>query len=100
MTAARTTTNAAGLAKTLRALKPRLGPEDEALVALARTLAAAVDADPCPDCGAGRTAALWKEYRAAVVALRAVVADAPDAAAAGFLGSVQTPLRVISGDSA
>lgn len=88
-------TNVEGLERTLRALRKRLRTEDAALVALARTLALAVDADPCSDCGAGQNATLWKEYRAAVMALRAVGAE-PGVDEAD-LDAVQTPLRAIEG---
>lgn len=84
-------TNVEGLERTLRALKPRLERKDAALVALARTLAQAVDADPCTDCGTGQNAALWKEYRAAVTALLAVGADPGDEEV--DLAAVLTPLR-------
>lgn len=56
----------------VRAMKAddQLTDEHAALVELSKALARAVDADPCPDCGAARNAALWREYRQAVTALR------------------------------
>ena len=77
-------TNAQGLERTLKALGDRLDEDDEALVALARGLAAAVDADPA-------NAALWREYRAAVTALSLAGADKVDDDTAEFLLSIRTP---------
>lgn len=83
----RAATNAQGLERTLKALAGRLGPDDEALVALARGLAAAVDDDPA-------NAALWREYRAAVTALgRAGVDSGADDDTKDWLLTIRTPLR-------
>ncbi len=87
--------NAAGLERTLKALKPRLPPDAEALIAAARGLAIAVD-------GAPDNASLWREYRAAIAELiEAGVNDDPDADTAAFLGTVRTPtVRTQVGNSA
>lgn len=77
-------TNAQGLERTLKALGDRLDEDDEALVALARGLAAAVDADPA-------NAALWREYRAVVTALSLAGSDKVDDDTAEFLLSIRTP---------
>lgn len=75
--------NAAGLERTLKAFD--LGPESEAVIALARGLAAAVDSDPA-------NAALWREYRAAVMAvMEAGATDDVDDDTARFLLTVRTP---------
>jgi hypothetical protein len=85
--------NAVGLERTLKALAGRLDGEDEAVVALARGLAAAVDADPA-------NAALWREYRAAVTALaEAAVSDETDDDTRDFLLTIRTPLRAEVVDS-
>jgi len=76
---------AAGLERTLKAGADRLTPEHEALVALDRGLAAAVDSDP-------GNAALWREYRAAVSTIAVVVADDDvDDDTARFLFTIRTP---------
>lgn len=79
--------NADGLERTIKAMASWLDETDEALVALARGLAAAVDAAP-------ENAALWREYRAAVTALgeRGAEGDIDDDTEA-FLLSIRTPLR-------
>ncbi len=87
-------TNAQGLEKTLRVLKRegRLAAVDEALIALARGLAHAVDAEP-------RNAALWREYRAAVSSLKEAGSTLdPDDDTKEFLVSIRTPLRTPVGD--
>ena len=86
-------TNAEGLATTLAAIEQHLGDADQALVALAKTLAEAVDADPCVNCRAGQNAALWKEYRATLMELRQAGAhdDADDDEE--FTSAVVTPFR-------
>lgn len=92
---ARKLSNAAGLERTIKALGDagRVGPEDEALVALARGLAAAVDAAP-------ENAALWREYRAAVATLALVGADDVDDATEQFLFAIRAPqLRAEVGDA-
>jgi hypothetical protein len=76
--------NALGLERTLKALATHLEGTDEALVALARGLAAAVDAEP-------GNAALWREYRAAVAALSELGADDTDDDTRDFLLSIRTP---------
>lgn len=86
--------NAAGLERTLKAMAPRLSEDAEALVALARGLAAAVDAEP-------GNAALWREYRAAVAAvMQAGVVDDADDDTAAFILQISTPgLRPKVGDT-
>jgi len=72
----------------------RLGPDAEALVAVAQGLASAVDRQP-------DTAALWREYRAAVLALLSAgdVGDADDDAQE-WLVSIRTPgVRAAVGDA-
>lgn len=79
--------NADGLERTIKALAGRLEEDDEALVALARGLAAAVDAAP-------ENAALWREYRAAVTALSEAGADGDvDDDTQAFLLTLRTPVR-------
>lgn len=91
--ARRSASNAAGLERTIKALiaAKRLGEEDEALVALARGLAAAVDAAP-------ENAALWREYRAAVGTLVLVGTDQVDDDTQDFLLSIRTPVRAKVGN--
>jgi hypothetical protein len=82
------------LERTLKALLTagRMSDEAEALVALARGLAAAVDQDP-------GNAALWREYRAAVTAVGEIGAgDDVDDDTADFLLSIRTPVRTSVGD--
>ena len=80
-------TNAVGLERTIKAMDARLDEMNEALVALARGLAAAVDAAP-------DNAALWREYRAAVTALMEVGSDGDiDDDTQAFLLALRTPLR-------
>jgi hypothetical protein len=84
--------NVEGLEKTLAAIGSSLRDTDEALVALARGLAAAVDAEPS-------NAALWREYRAAVASLQAAAAGVvDDDDTAVFLAAIRTPLRAALGD--
>lgn len=84
MAARKAGSNAAGLERTIKAL-PNLGPNDEALLALARGLANAVDQDP-------GNAALWREYRAAVGAvMEAGAADDVDDGHQSFLVQIRTP---------
>lgn len=81
------TSNVAGLERTIKAVQGRLVDADEALIALARGLAAAVDAAP-------ENAALWREYRAAVAALaEAAVAGDVDDDTKDFLLTIRTPVR-------
>lgn len=88
----RKSSSVAGLERTLRALKPRLKDEDEALVAMARGLAAAVDAEP-------ENAALWRELRAVVLALGERGADKDvDDDTGEFLLAIRTPMRAPVGD--
>ena len=76
---------ARGLERTLKAIANRLDDSHAALVALARGLAAAVDAEP-------GNAALWREYRATVTALGQVAAGGEvDDDTADFLVSIRTP---------
>ena len=84
--------NAAGLERTIKALSPRLGEDDEALMALARGLAAAVDAAP-------DNAALWREYRAAVTTLTEAGAGDVDDETKDFLLTIRTPVRPKVGHS-
>lgn len=87
-------TNTEGLAAMLAALAPHLSDADQALIALAESLAEAADADRCEKCGVkGQTAALWKEYRATLMDLRQAGAhdDADDDEE--FRSAVVTPLR-------
>ena len=89
----RATSNATGLERSLRALRSVLTPEHEALIALARGLAVAVDAEP-------NNAALWREYRAALAALtQAGSNDDPDDDTRDFLVTVRTPVRSEVGNS-
>jgi hypothetical protein len=83
--------NADGLERTIKAMATRLGEADEALVALARGLAAAVDAAP-------DNAALWREYRAAVTALSEVGSDDIDDDTEAFLLTLRTPVRAKMGN--
>lgn len=81
--------NVAGLERTLRALGSRLAEKDEALLALARGLAAAVDAEP-------GNAALWREYRAAVTSLSEAGAGGDvDDDDARFLQSIRVRPEVV-----
>ena len=85
MPARKATSNVAGLERTIKAMKARLEEDDEALVALARGLAAAVDAEP-------GNAALWREYRAAVMALSQAGADGDiDDDTKAFMFTIRTP---------
>lgn len=84
--------NANGLERTIKAMATRLGEADEALVALARGLAAAVDAAP-------ENAALWREYRAAVTALSEVGIDSDvDDDTQAFLLALRSPVRAKVGN--
>lgn len=90
--------NLRGLNRTVKALE--LTEADQALLALARALAKAVDVDPCGDCGAIQTAALWKEYRATVLALlEAGTPDDADDETTAFRLTIQTPVRAKVGDT-
>jgi hypothetical protein len=66
------------------------------LVQLARSLAAAVDADTAVVCGecrrSGANAALWREYRTTVAELVKVL-EADDGGQAALLELVRTPVR-------
>jgi hypothetical protein len=88
-------TNAGGLEATLKALRAagRLTEADEALVALARSLAAAVDADPS-------NAALAREYGRALQALQNSGKGVADDDASAFVLSVSTAaVRAPLGDT-
>jgi hypothetical protein len=92
------TSNVAAVAATIAALAERIQDTDAALVALAESLAEAVDGDRCGECGTrGQTAALWKEYRAALVALSEVGSDDLDDDTQAFRVSVQVPRRASMG---
>ena len=82
----RKTSNSSAVEITIRALDDdgRLSDEDQAIVALARCLAAALDAEP-------ENAALAREYRAALVALSLAGADKPDDNDRDFLLTIRTP---------
>lgn len=73
-----------GLERTLKAIDARLDESHAALVALARGLAGAVDAEP-------GNAALWREYRAAVTTLGQVAGGEVDDDTAAFLVAIRTP---------
>ena len=95
-----TATNAEAVDTMIAALGDRLEDEHAALVAMARSLAGAVDADRCAHCSAhGQNAALWKEYRATVTALSEVGADGDDDDTLAFRVSIQTPMRPPVGDT-
>lgn len=84
--------NIDGLERTIKAMAERLDESDEALMALARGLAAAVDAAP-------ENAALWREYRAAVAALtEAGAAGDVDDDTQAFILSIRKPVRTKMGD--
>lgn len=90
--------NLRGLNRTVKALV--LTDSDQALLALARSLAKAVDSDPCVKCGSIQTAALWKEYRTSVLALiEAGTPDDLDDDTAAFRLTIQTPVRTKVGNS-
>lgn len=78
----------------MRALRASgtLEPGDEAIVAAFLSLARAVD-DP------DAKADLWREYRAATVALREVASGGSDDDTASFLVSIQTPGRAKVGNA-
>lgn len=77
--------NSVGLERTIKAMATRLDESSEALLALARGLAAAVDAAP-------DNAALWREYRAAVTALGEVGIDSDvDDDTQAFLLALRSP---------
>jgi hypothetical protein len=82
--------NAAGLEKTLNAMGDRLGDEDQALVALTRCLAVALDAEP-------ENASLAREYRQALVALAGAGSGNIDDDTRDFLLTIRTP-RTALGD--
>lgn len=88
----RTGSNLRALNRTARKLD--LADADAGLLELARSLARAVDADPCSECGAGQNAALWKEYRAALTDLmEAGATDDADDDTKQFRLAVVTPVR-------
>jgi hypothetical protein len=78
----------AGLARLLKTLEGSgdIALVDDALVAMAKGLAAAVDADPS-------NAALWREYRQVWVAVKEAAAGGIDDDTASFLVTVRTPGR-------
>lgn len=90
----RRASNVAGLERTIKALDGagRLADFDQALLALARSLAAAVDAEP-------ENAALAREYRAALVALSSAGADNIDDDARDFLLTIRTPRASLGRDA-
>lgn len=99
--AARRTTQLAALAKTVKALKAggQLGDEHAALIAVAEGVARQIDDGSGKTTDSGGdviTAALWKEYRAAVVALVEVGAVDSD----GTADAVIALLRPAMGDAA
>lgn len=82
----RPTSNATAVEKTIRALNDagRLADVDLAIVALARCLAAALDAEP-------ENAALAREYRQALIALTSTGSDNLDDDTRDFLLTIRTP---------
>ena len=85
VSARRPTSAAKGLERTLKAISGRLDDSHAALVSLARGLAAAVDAEP-------HNAALWREYRATVVALGQLASGEVDDDTSEFLVAIRTPV--------
>ncbi len=83
---ARPLSQSAAVRKTIDALKAegRIGEVDQAVVAMAQGLAAAVDAEP-------ENAALWREFRQTLVALAAAGSDNIDDDARDFILSIRTP---------
>jgi hypothetical protein len=90
----RPATNVMAVESTIAALREagRLSDTDDALVALARNLAAVVDGD-------SGNASLWREFRSVVQSLREVGADDIDDDTAAFRISIRTPLRATVGDT-
>ena len=85
--------NEAGLERTIKAMAAKLDEGHEALMALARGLAAAVDAAP-------ENAALWREYRAAVAALtEAGAAGDVDDDTQAFILALRKPVRPKMGNT-
>ncbi len=86
------------LKKTVRVLKKsgRLTDEHAALLAIAEGMAEGLDNPTADD---PNTAAMWKEYRAAVSALMEVAADV-DSASADVVALVRTPLPPALGNTA
>jgi len=78
---------AVGLESTIAALEAegRLSDVDEALLAVARGLAEAVDAEP-------GNASLWREYRAALASLMEAESGNDDDEAQSFLLTLRTPV--------
>lgn len=76
------------LMETLAAMRDegRLSEQDGALVAMAEGLAAALDDDPS-------NAALWREYRAALSAVKECGLDGDDDDTQEFVVSIATPGR-------
>lgn len=101
-------TNLESLEKTIAVMEAdgRLGDSDTALIGMARALAQALDdgAKCTCDCALARhtaPAAIWREYRAAVTALReAGEASDGDDDTAAFRLTIQTPRRAEVGDPA
>ena len=79
--------NVEALEETLATMRGdgRLSEADAAVVAMAQGLAEAVDDDP-------PNAALWREYRAALVALAAIGSGDVDDDSQAFLVTVSTPM--------
>jgi hypothetical protein len=86
--AARVKKQAAALAKTVRALRSEKALTDAhaGLVAAAEGMAAQLDGDECGN------AALWKEYRSALVSLVELGADDDNDAHAAVLALVRPPV--------
>lgn len=82
--------NLRALNKSLKSLD--LGPEWSGLVELARSLARALDVDPCGDCKAAQDANIYREYRQTLKEL-ALAGSGSDDGAADFLVSISTPRR-------
>jgi hypothetical protein len=90
--------NLTSVNKTIRTLA--LDDEHAGLVALVRSLAKAVDADPCGDCKAAQDAAIYREYRQALADLERAGSGATNDDDADFLVSIRTPRRAAVGDAA
>lgn len=89
--------NAAAVERAIKAMD--LDREFDGLVALVRSLARAVDADPCGQCKAAQDAAIWREYRQALKALTEAGVAGGDDGNAAFLVSISTPRRTQVGDT-
>ena len=73
--------------------------EHAALVELVRSLAQALDADPCGDCKAAQDANLYREYRQALKDLALAGGGGDDDERAQFTVSISTPRGASMGDA-